>query len=109
MGRMTDPPSEDGRTARSDAASRLAALLAEFGVSPPALREAIHLLETDGLISVRRGNVGGAVVHLPSAERERWQETLAPVVEQMLSAMGDFGQEVVRTAEEANAKYPYPY
>ena len=44
-------------------------LFHEFGVSPPALREAIHLLETDGLISVRRGNVGGAVVHLPSAER----------------------------------------
>ena len=44
-------------------------LFAEFGVSPPALREAIHILETDGLISVRRGNVGGAVVHLPSAER----------------------------------------
>ena len=38
-------------------------------MSPPALREAIHILETDGLISVRRGNVGGAVVHLPSAER----------------------------------------
>ena len=44
-------------------------LFSEFGVSPPALREAIHILETDGLISVRRGNVGGAVVHLPSAER----------------------------------------
>ncbi len=44
-------------------------LYSEFGVSPPALREAIHLLETDGLIAVRRGNVGGAVVQLPSAER----------------------------------------
>ncbi len=33
------------------------------------MREAIHLLETDGLVSVRRGNVGGAVVHQPSAER----------------------------------------
>lgn len=44
-------------------------LFSEFGVGPPALREAIHLLETDGLISVRRGNMGGAVVHLPSAER----------------------------------------
>ena len=42
---------------------------AERGVSPPAVREAIHILESDGLISVRRGNVGGAVVHLPSAER----------------------------------------
>jgi GntR family transcriptional regulator, transcriptional repressor for pyruvate dehydrogenase complex len=44
-------------------------LLAQFSVSPPALREAIHILETDGLVSVRRGNVGGAVVHVPSAER----------------------------------------
>ena len=44
-------------------------LFQQFGVSPPALREAIHILETDGLISVRRGNVGGAVVHLPSAVR----------------------------------------
>ena len=44
-------------------------LLAQVGVSPPALREAIHILETDGLISVRRGNVGGAVVHVPSAAR----------------------------------------
>jgi DNA-binding FadR family transcriptional regulator len=33
------------------------------------VREAVHLLETDGLVSVRRGNVGGAVVHLPSAQR----------------------------------------
>ncbi|WNG83826.1 GntR family transcriptional regulator [Mycobacterium sp. ITM-2016-00316] len=44
-------------------------LFSELGVSPPALREAIHLLETDGLVSVRRGNMGGAVVQLPSAER----------------------------------------
>lgn len=44
-------------------------LFSEFGVSPPALREAIHILESDGLVSVRRGNVGGAVVHQPSAER----------------------------------------
>jgi DNA-binding FadR family transcriptional regulator len=44
-------------------------LLTEFQVSPPALREAIHILEADGLISVRRGNLGGAVVHLPSAQR----------------------------------------
>ena len=55
-GRLTELPSQES-------------LFQEFGVSPPALREAIHILETDGLISVRRGNVGGADVHLPSAVR----------------------------------------
>ena len=58
-----------GRLAEGDVLPSQEALFAEFGVSPPAVREAIHILESDGLISVRRGNVGGAVVHLPSAER----------------------------------------
>ena len=58
-----------GRLKEGDVLPAQESLLGEFGVSPPALREAIHILETDGLISVRRGNVGGAVVHLPSAER----------------------------------------
>ncbi len=43
-------------------------LLNEFGVSLPSLREAMRILETEGLISVRRGNVGGAVVHRPTSE-----------------------------------------
>jgi DNA-binding FadR family transcriptional regulator len=58
-----------GRLKEGDVLPSQETLFSEFGVSPPALREAIHILETDGLISVRRGNVGGAVVHLPSAER----------------------------------------
>jgi GntR family transcriptional repressor for pyruvate dehydrogenase complex len=58
-----------GRLKEGDVLPTQESLFYEFGVSPPALREAIHILETDGLISVRRGNVGGAVVHLPSAER----------------------------------------
>ncbi|MDA2895311.1 GntR family transcriptional regulator [Mycolicibacterium sp. BiH015] len=58
-----------GRLKEGDVLPSQEALFAEFGVSPPAVREAIHILESDGLISVRRGNVGGAVVHLPSAER----------------------------------------
>jgi GntR family transcriptional regulator, transcriptional repressor for pyruvate dehydrogenase complex len=58
-----------GRIKEGDVLPSQDALLAEFAVSPPALREAIHLLETDGLISVRRGNMGGAVVHPPSADR----------------------------------------
>ena len=58
-----------GRLKEGDVLPSQESLLTEFQVGPPALREAIHILETDGLISVRRGNVGGAVVHLPSAER----------------------------------------
>src|ERR1700681_3157259 len=56
-----------GRLKEGDVLPSQESLFSEFGVSPPALREAIHILETDGLISVRRGNVGGAVIHQPSA------------------------------------------
>jgi GntR family transcriptional regulator, transcriptional repressor for pyruvate dehydrogenase complex len=41
-------------------------LLEEFRVSKPSLREALRILETEGLITVRRGNVGGAFVHAPN-------------------------------------------
>lgn len=58
-----------GRLKEGDVLPSQESLFHEFGVSPPALREAIHILEVDGLVSVRRGNVGGAVVHRPSAER----------------------------------------
>ena len=58
-----------GRLKEGDILPSQENLFTEFGVSPPALREAIHILEVDGLVSIRRGNMGGAVVHLPSAER----------------------------------------
>jgi GntR family transcriptional regulator, transcriptional repressor for pyruvate dehydrogenase complex len=41
-------------------------LLDELGVSKPSAREAFRILETEGLVTVQRGNVGGAVVHLPT-------------------------------------------
>src|ERR1700759_1573783 len=40
-------------------------LLLQFPVSKPSIREAMRILETEGLVSVRRGNVGGAVIHTP--------------------------------------------
>jgi GntR family transcriptional regulator, transcriptional repressor for pyruvate dehydrogenase complex len=41
----------------------------EFGVSMPSVREAMRTLETEGLITIRRGNRGGAVVHPPHLDR----------------------------------------
>lgn len=40
-------------------------LFEEFGVSMPSIREALRILETEGLVTVRRGARGGALVHRP--------------------------------------------
>ncbi len=44
-------------------------LMEKFGVSAPSIREALRVLETEGLVTVQRGNIGGAVVHAPSADK----------------------------------------
>ena len=56
-----------GRLKDGDGLPRQEDLLAEFNVSRPSLREALRILESEGLITVRRGNLGGAVVHAPRA------------------------------------------
>lgn len=44
-------------------------LMAELQVSFGVVREALRILENDGLLLVRRGNVGGAVVRSPNVGR----------------------------------------
>jgi DNA-binding FadR family transcriptional regulator len=43
-----------------------AELIARWKVGRPALREALRILESESLIKVQRGNVGGAIVQIPS-------------------------------------------
>ncbi len=62
-------------------------LLAEFGVSRPSVREALRILEAEGLVSVRRGKLGGAVVHRPAAANAAY--TLGLVLRARNVAVGD--------------------
>lgn len=57
-----------GELAEGDALPSEAALMQQFGVSRPTLREAFRVLESESLISVRRGAHGGARVHVPNAD-----------------------------------------
>jgi DNA-binding FadR family transcriptional regulator len=55
----------DGKLADGDRLPPLDALLEEFSISGPSMREALRVLESEGLITVQRGSVGGSVVHRP--------------------------------------------
>ena len=57
-----------GELREGDALPPEAALMAQFGVSRPTLREAFRVLESEALISVRRGARGGAHVHTPDGD-----------------------------------------
>jgi len=54
-------------------------------------------------------NANMEVYNLPKAEREKWQAAIKPIVDGLLSQMGDFANDVKKTAEDANRKYEYPY
>lgn len=45
-------------------------------MSLPSLREALSILETEGLATVQRGNVGGAVVHAPTPAQPSYMAAL---------------------------------
>jgi DNA-binding FadR family transcriptional regulator len=55
-----------GELAEGDALPPEAALMEEFAVSRPTLREAFRVLESESLISIRRGARGGARVQVPN-------------------------------------------
>ncbi len=57
-----------GELKEGDALPPETALMEHFGVSRPTLREAFRVLESEALISVRRGARGGARVHTPDGD-----------------------------------------
>ncbi len=75
-------------------------LLAEFRVSPPSIREALRILETEGLITVQRGNVGGAVVHRPQPSKAAYM--LGLVLQSRQATLADV-QNAMRHLEPACA------
>lgn len=54
-----------GELSEGDSLGHEPDLVERFGVSRPSLREALRILEAEGLISVVRGMLGGVVVHEP--------------------------------------------
>jgi DNA-binding FadR family transcriptional regulator len=69
-------------------------LIAAFGVSRPSVREALGILEAEGLISVRRGNRGGAVVHRPRVDNVAYMFGL--VLKSNQVAVNDVGEALRR-------------
>jgi len=58
-----------------------------FGVAKSSMREALLILETEGLITVRRGNVGGSIVHLPTIDSAAY--SLALSMSAIATTLGD--------------------
>nr|WP_179342442.1 GntR family transcriptional regulator [Streptomyces sp. alain-838] len=62
-------------------------LLNQFGVSAPTMREALRILEAEGLIKVQRGSIGGAIVRRPTPQTAAY--TLALVLRSQGTDKGD--------------------
>lgn len=56
-----------GDLTEGDLLPKEAELREQYPVNVQSLREAMRILEAEGLVKVRRGNRGGAVVHRPTA------------------------------------------
>jgi DNA-binding FadR family transcriptional regulator len=78
-----------GEMRDGDELPKLEDLVDEFGVSKPTLREALRILESEGIVTVRRGKFGGAVVHVPRAQNAAY--TLGLVLRADGVTIGDVG------------------
>ena len=79
----------DGRLPDGSELPKQDEIVAEFGVSKPSAREAFRILETEGLITVRRGRVGGSVIHTPHLDSVAYM--LALVLQSHAAPLADVG------------------
>jgi DNA-binding FadR family transcriptional regulator len=82
-----------GELADGDVLPKQEDLIAEFGVSKPSLREALRILEAEGLVQVRRGKFGGAVVRRPRVGNA------AATIELVLRSMDASSSDVVQALQ----------
>lgn len=68
-------------------------LMAEFGVSAPSIREALRILDAEGIITVRRGKLGGAEPRKPGASSAAFAIGMALQGEQV--AMSDLAESIL--------------
>ncbi len=58
----------DGEIPEGGSLPRQEDLIERFSASLTSVREALRILELEGLVTIRRGKIGGSRVHVPSAE-----------------------------------------
>ena len=66
-----------------------------------------HTLEGETAPGLLASEYGMEVYYLPEAERDRWRDVLQPYNDQTIADLGEFGQELMQIAAEANSKFPY--
>ncbi|HVW45114.1 MAG TPA: GntR family transcriptional regulator [Amycolatopsis sp.] len=78
-----------------------AELMAQWQLGRPAVREALRILESEALVKVQRGNVGGAIVQAPSVSVTA--RSAAAILQSQQIPLSDIYQ--ARLAFETGAAY----
>ena len=82
----------NGELGDGDSLPKQEELMAEFRISRPTLREALRHLENEGLLTVRRGSIGGSVVEVPTAETSAY--TFGLVLQSRRATISDLARAI---------------